>query len=566
MKVKKTVAAVIVVIGMIVILVACKGGTDGGSTSTAPPADNQTADNQTAGNQNADTSKEKWGPYDRYDEPVTLNIAKSISTQNTNLPSGDTVEDNEYYRFIQKKLNVTVKHEWQTESSEAYDQKMGLAISSRDLPDAFVVDEKQLKQLVEADLIADLTEVYEKTASPLVKEYYESYGDRVLSRATFDGKLMAIPSTNIGGEFNLTWIRQDWLDNLGLQPPKTVDDLVAIAEAFVKNDPDGNGVADTIGITGVPSLAGYNLTHGFDPIFGAFNAYKGQWLKDESGGIQYSSTLPEMKTALGKLRDMYASGIIDKEFAIRKDTNELVAGNKVGIVFGPWWIPYAPLPDSVKNDPKAEWRVFQAPLDENGKYNVYGQNPTGRYLVVSKDYPNPEAVMKVFNVQIDGIRKRDPESKDLYAGLNVNWTIWPLSITVDYEDIVYRGYLQLKEAWEKKDPSILTDEELKAQYENVKKNEENPKKDIAAWADATARLEAPSALAPDNLNYVRSEFFGVTPTMEQKWAILTKMENETFLKIVLGEEPLDAFDRFVSEWSSLGGDKIIEEIEGMIQQ
>ncbi len=34
------------------------------------------------------------------------------------------------------------------------------------------------------------------------------------------------------------WIRQDWLDNLGLEAPRTWDELVAVAEAFVKEDPD----------------------------------------------------------------------------------------------------------------------------------------------------------------------------------------------------------------------------------------------------------------------------------------------------------------------------------------
>lgn len=44
------------------------------------------------------------------------------------------------------------------------------------------------------------------------------------------------------------WIRQDWLDNLGLEVPRTWDELAAVAEAFVTQDPDGNGEDDTIGI------------------------------------------------------------------------------------------------------------------------------------------------------------------------------------------------------------------------------------------------------------------------------------------------------------------------------
>lgn len=529
---------------------------------TACGKDDVKQEANTDGKQDTEKAPESGNddPFGHYAEPVTLSLGKSISTKNTNLPDGDTVDNNEYYQFVEKKLNVKVTHEWQTETEDAYQQKLSVSIASQDLPDAFIVNEKQLKQLVEADLIADLTSAYDKYASPQIKGYYDSYGDRVLKRATFDGKLMALPTTQIGGQHNMTWIRQDWLDKLGLRPPTTLDELIAVAKAFTENDPDGNNKKDTYGFTGIPTLAGWNTVNGFDPIFGSLHAYKGQWLKDQSGNVAYSSTLPEMKTALAKLHELYAAGIIDKEFPVRKDSTELIAGNKVGIVFGPWWIPYWPLPDSVKNDPKAEWKPFTAPLDADGKFTSYDQNPVGGFLVVNKDYANPEAVVKVLNVEYEGIRKLDPESAGIYKGLNVSWTIWPFSVQIDTEDAAYRFHTELKAAWEAKDPSKLSDE-LKMMYENVKKNSENPKKDLAAWSDAMARMDGSAEIDPAKITVVRNVFFGQTKTMELKWAILEKMENETFLKIILGEEPIDKFDSFVEEWKKLGGNEITKEVE-----
>ncbi len=62
---------------------------------------------------------------------------------------------------------------------------------------------------------------------------------------------MAIPAPAITQvEINEMWIRQDWLDKLGLEAPRTWDELVQVAEAFVTQDPDGNGEDDTIGILG----------------------------------------------------------------------------------------------------------------------------------------------------------------------------------------------------------------------------------------------------------------------------------------------------------------------------
>ena len=47
---------------------------------------------------------------------------------------------------------------------------------------------------------------------------------------TFDGKVMAIPETNISDGPNLIWLRQDWMDKLGLDAPRTLSD----AENIIK--------------------------------------------------------------------------------------------------------------------------------------------------------------------------------------------------------------------------------------------------------------------------------------------------------------------------------------------
>ncbi|KRF43661.1 hypothetical protein [Paenibacillus sp. Soil787] len=499
------------------------------------------------------------GPYVKYDQPVTLNIAKAYNTKDLKLPNGDTVGNNEYLRYVEKKLNVKVNLTWQVETPDAYAQKIGVSIAGNDLPDAFIVNEQQLKQLAAANLIEDLTKVYNDNANDYIKGLYKSYDNRVLGRATFNGKLMALPNTNIGQQFNITWIRQDWLDKFGLKAPQSLDDLENIAKTFVDKNASGKG---TIGFTGMPTLAGWNANNGFDPIFGAMNAYKGQWLKDASGKVVYSSTLPEMKTALGKLHDLYAKGIIDKEFALRKDPNEVIANNQVGIVFGPWWISYWPLPDSVKNDPAAEWKPFLAPLDTKGKFNTADQDPTSSFLVVRKGYANPEAVVRALNVEYDGIRQFDLGAKDIYKdvpGVGAMWGLWPFSLQVGPEDTVYQTSAELKKAVDAKNPASLN-AELKSYYDHVMQNKDNPKKDINAWSDAMARMDGSQLMGSDKISMVRNVFFGKTKSMDQKLATLQKLENETFLKIIMGEAPLDSFDSFVSQWNSLGGKDITNEV------
>jgi putative aldouronate transport system substrate-binding protein len=53
----------------------------------------------------------------------------------------------------------------------------------------------------------------------------------------------------------------------------------------------------------------------------------------------------------------------------------------------------------------------------------------------------------------------------------------------------------------------------------------------------------------------------MTDTMEEKWGNLLNLENESFMRIIVGDKPLDYFETFVSEWRKQGGDTITREVE-----
>lgn len=559
----KSLAIVLVVLMLLSGVTAC-----GGSTNSA----GSTGENISTAAKNTSTdagkSDMKYDPFGKYDKTVVMNIGRSNNTA-TNLPSPDTMESNLFLKFIEQKLNVQVKYEWLQDAS-TYDQKVNLAISSGDIPEVMIVySETQLRQLVENDMVQDITETFDKTASPFVKGFYDSYGDRKFTTAMFDGKMMAVPSLNPGYQFGILWVRKDWMDKVGASAPKTMDEVINLAKTFVDKDPGGNGSGKTVGFALQNWVAGsYNSFPSMDAVFNYSNAYPRQWIKDTSGKYTYGSITPEVKTALGKIAEMYKNGLIDKEFAVRKsdDVNALLVSGKCGIFFGPWWTPYWPLADGVKNNPEADWQPYLAPLDQKGNFNVYRQDPHGAWIVVRKDYEYPEAVMKVLNVEYTGIKKTEPEAAALYKDLNVNWGTWPLPLQLDYDDMVPQQFAHLKVALESKDSSKLTMEEL-GFYNNIVKNNENPKKDIAAWSDSAARFNGMQVTSsPDLVKIFENVFPGQTKTMETKWANLVKLENETYLKIILGEASIDSFDKFVQEWKAQGGDEIIKEVAEVLDK
>ncbi|MDO3412522.1 extracellular solute-binding protein [Saccharibacillus sp. CPCC 101409] len=538
--------------GVLLGTAACSGG---GSPAAGTDKEGTDSAQTTPANAPADD-----GPFAKYEDTVSLTLGRQGVSGN-NLPGGDTLENNQYLKYVEDRLNVDINYDFSIEDLDAYNQKVTLAIVSNKIPDVMVVDEQQFQRLAKANMLADLTDVYDKYASPLIKEYYASYtDDRVLNTGRIDGKLYALPNTNIDGNYQLLWIRKDWLDKLKLETPKTMDDVKSVVQAFVEQDPDGNGKADTLGLLGDTTVVGDGGFFTFDPVFNAYHSYPKSWFQDESGNIVYGSTTPETKQALGVLRDMYAAGLIDKEFLTRKweDNAGLVSSGRAGILFAPWFAGWA-MSDAVKTDPNADWVPLAVPLDDAGKRNIVPSVPSGSFLVVNKEMKNPEAVIKILNTEYEGIRLLDPAAQELYKGLGVGWLNYPLNLQLDYQDSLARDIPIYEKVLKDKDTSGLP-ERILPRVESVLKNAENPKQDAAAYADSLAYYTAAAVTGAKELNKVEPVFYGNTDTMLKRGSNLDKLENETFLKIITGTSPLDEFDKFVTTWKSIGGDAVSKEV------
>ena len=518
-------------------------------------------------------------PFGKYDQAITLTYGKEVDPTDKSLPAGDTPENNQYSRYVKDNLNIDTKVTWQAATGTNYEQKVNLAISSNDLPDALVVKDTQLRAMVKAGQLEDLTDAFNRYASPAMKSYMEKTNGVSAEAVTFDGKMYAIPSIQVHSDgVHQMWIRKDWLDKLGLEPPKTVEELENVAKAFVEQDPDGNGKNDTIGIAGQQNggrlyanfLESTNNTYGLDPIFGAYKAYPGYWLKDDAGNPVYGSILPETKEALAKLRDMYANGLIDKELGIRKSASEPVVNGNAGIFFAPWWMGYGPLPDAIKNDPNANWQAYLLPLDADGQFNAHMGAPSTVFVVVRKGYEHPEAVIKMLNLLI-----RDESKFDISVPVGH----YPLRVPMSYMDESEYSAKALQEVLAgTKKPEDFTDPGYKllaADIQNVKKVKKepydnmdiqywDPQADLGVWSRIYSLLVGSSSLQQD-YNKVYSLLYSQTRTMESRWSNLKKLEDETFLKIIMGAAPLDTFDTFVSDWKKQGGDKITEEVKEYVK-
>lgn len=512
-------------------------------------------------------------PFGRYPEEITYTLGKMTGANNSNMPAGDTFENNAYTRYLKKMLNIQNIDEF--EESTDYDNVVSMAITAQDLPDVMVVsDMEQLQLLIEKDLVEDLSQVYEDCTSDTIKAIYNSYGSEILENVTVDGKLMALPETNIENGPSLIWLRQDWMDELGLEAPKTLEDVEYIIRQFMSKDPGGNGEGNTIGLVCDANLvgeAGYSYEYQMDLIFATYGAYPKQWIRNAEGELVYGSVQPEAKQALKRLQKMYNEGILDQKFLLRSTDNiiELIRKGRSGSFFGPWWAPNNPLIEAKKFNPNAEWQPFLIATDEDGSTSYVSQNPSYKYVVVRKGYEHPEIVMKIVSVLFDYARFQDDNATEIgrYYKLNVDPTARPLAINVDFADALMRCYYDLVDVFTgKKEKEKL--EQLEVAYYDAcaEYKARGEFASVENWAAYTSRITACGVIDEGKTNQVKSLFFGETETMQKQWWKLQKLEEEYYLRIITGDASIDTFDEFIKKWRAEGGDIITEEVKCYVER
>ena len=135
----------------------------------------------------------EYDPLGAYEETLVVNLARPLDTVAGAVPDGGTYEQNAVKDYYLKEMNVDWTYAFEG-TGEDYERQVSLALASEDLPDVmYISDIDVLYELVENDLIADLTEVYENYVSDETRAMYESYEVSAMEQATFDGKLMALP-------------------------------------------------------------------------------------------------------------------------------------------------------------------------------------------------------------------------------------------------------------------------------------------------------------------------------------------------------------------------------------
>lgn len=220
--------------------------------------------------------------------------------------------DDNASKLIKEKFNMTF--DIYNEDWGNYDEQLFQWAASDELPEVFCgyIDETYTPEFIDQQYLRDIPlEMLQKYPS-----LYATWQADTASQALYNyyGKIYYVPRTDAltpnffigsytGGA--AIYYRKDWAEKLGFEKPTNCDELLDMLIAFAQQDPDGDGQADTYGLS---------TTFGrLESIWGWFNCYPTYWIKTADGYEPGYLDKENMMNGLTWLRKAYENGAIDPE-------------------------------------------------------------------------------------------------------------------------------------------------------------------------------------------------------------------------------------------------------------
>jgi putative aldouronate transport system substrate-binding protein len=512
------------------------------------------------------------GPVGRYNE--TLNLSWGVNSSSVQkFFNGDTYDNNIWSRKILQDLNIKINVAFTANyETQAYRNQLNLYLASGDLPDLLRIDDyRQFRQAVEAGYLADITDAFEQYAGDDLKSLLQRYPG-AFEYVTVNGRMYGIPPFNGNEQMApLLWVRDDWLKKLGMQAPKTVDEMLAVARAFTFNDPDGNGRNDTygLGMQKMINVRDHGTIGGLLSAFGIPNHGYDMYYTGKDGKITSPYIQPEVKEALRVLQQMYREGLIDPEF-ITTDLTKVqqdIARGRFGMAYGPNWGTWSPW--NYAYTAENNWAVtYPYPIPTQAGYTPkYGYNSnkaSGEIVVINSRVKNPEALIKLVNH---------------YMAFNNDWTSdadravyndqeqYRFAPTWVSESVEVRLTSLMTEALNKRDSSALPPT-FKDYYNRIVDFEANPIAQDAdtygRWGQYNTRGSMPIIMGQYKAsgNLMESALQAEQPqSLLDYGASLEKIIDQAFTEIITGQRSVDYFDTFVQDYLRAGGQQVLNDLD-----
>ena len=298
---RKSVKAIMA--GVLTLTMVCAATGCGDRNETNNPTDVSGSSGSSAGGQESGSASGTSPESSATPEPTAQPEDRTPMNITVALPSNEThTENNQWYDRLVKEINeytdMNVTWMWQEQATYYDDEHLGLWLSTGNVPDVMIVgNNPTLINAAENGLFWDL--------SDYLKDYdnLATISEVALASASYNGKMYGIPRHRTIARNGIGY-RVDWLNNLGLKEPTTLEAFSDMLYAFTYNDPDGNGADDTVGL-GLDAWGG--VWRIMETWFGVPNT----WGIDDNGDLVYYAMTDEYKKALAQFREWYSQGVIN---------------------------------------------------------------------------------------------------------------------------------------------------------------------------------------------------------------------------------------------------------------
>ncbi len=429
-------------------------------------------------------------------------------------------------------------------------EQFSLILADGNLPDLmeynWVVDypggpEKAIKDGV----ILPLNDVIDQYC-PNLKAYLEANPDIDRMIKTDDGNYYAFPFIR-GDERLLNTIglmlRQDWLDELGLEVPTTMDEWHTVLTAF--KEKKGAQAPYTFEYTNNQYLTS-------DPFAYAFGTNRSFYVGSD-GKVHFGATEEGYREFLTTMAQWYAEGLIDPDLATLKNdqvsakmTNGISGASmgQAGSRMGTWTaaaqttdpnfkLAAAPPPSLVKGE-KAEFGQIENPYSGRASVAITTSCKDVERAARLMDYAYGEEGHMYFNFGIEGESYTMVDGYPTYTDqIMKNPDGLPVSQAMSaYIRGNYNG-------------PFVQDVRYLEQYYTLEEQKETP----AVWGDSNGKAH----LIPP-----------ITPTSEESKEFSTIMNeintyrDEMTLKFMFGTESMDNFDTYVKNIENMGLARALE--------
>ncbi|MEF3303539.1 extracellular solute-binding protein [Paenibacillus sp. GYB003] len=455
--------------------------------------------------------------------PLQLSIAIA---QVGDIPAkGNAVE-----QAIEKYTNTKLDIQWIP--SAAFNDKVNVMLASNEMPKLLKVNQTpNVVNAIESQLFWEI--------GPLLKNYKNiaAQNEQFFQNISVEGKMYGIPLYRNMGRGAIVY-RKDWLDQLGLKIPKTIDGWYDTLRALTLNDPDKNGKNDTYGIVlnktynqGAASM----LTR-LAVAMGGVN----KWGVDKDGNFTPEFMTKEFADVLKLFRRLYEEKLINQDFAVLDATEaeKLFDTSRVGVRFAVATNGKSQQDRLSKTAPTAVVDVasFEGPQG----IRISSENGNNGFLVVPKSSVKTEAELKRVLAFLDKLM--DPDMSTLllrgiegthFAKTSDNRTefIGDGFNVFQREVKPYRDNLPVLEGY------------------NVA-----PLKDVPIGEKGT-KMEA------DGIKYIVSNpaLTLTSATFSERGQELEQQINDAQTKFIMGKIDEAGYQDEIAKWKKAGGDKIMAE-------